>query len=151
MSDSEEKKIRTCLSAEETFWMCLMPISNISFWYLLLARVLPLRTSLMIISGFYTSWALKKVVGGDKNEKGHLSYGTLLVGAALQIKLMELLGVTAVGASITYVLNLLGGWPLRKIAYVFKKSVLWATIFKGYLISMLIQVAYVGFMVYHAD
>mmetsp|Transcript_44225 Transcript_44225/g.120487 ORF Transcript_44225/g.120487 Transcript_44225/m.120487 type:complete len:155 (-) Transcript_44225:301-765(-) len=148
MSDAKAKKIRTSMGLVETMWMCLMPASNLSFWALLLSGVVDFRTTLMLIAGFYVAWALKKVVGGDKNEKGHLSYGILLVGAVLDLWYLEMLGVLAVAGSIAFVLNMLGFWPLPKLAYVTNKTILWAVVFKSYLLSMLAQMIFVGYTIY---
>lgn len=42
----------------------------------------------------------------------------------------------------------LGAWPLSKLAHVLKKTILWAMIFKTYLVSMLLQMAYIGYALY---
>ena len=54
----------------------------------------------------FIAFLAQVILDKDKGEKGHFSYGTLLCGALLDVKLIKMLGVAAVFGSILYVLQL---------------------------------------------
>ena len=80
--------------AVNLFFLALMPISHAVSWWLVL-RAEQKRTdddnqpdtqyfyfTVASIAAFYCAWALYKVlVGGDKQEKGHISMGFLALSA----------------------------------------------------------------------
>ena len=121
MAADEKKPIRSVLTGVEMFWMVLMPVSNfatIALVSLSAAGYVDLLHACAAIAAFYVLWALRnKIFGGNKLEKGHLTYGTLLAGALARNYALALVGVALVAGSIVYVLRVILPWPLSKLAH----------------------------------
>ena len=117
----EKKPIRGVLTGVEMFWMLLMPVSNfatIALISLSAAGYVDLLHACAAISAFYVLWALRnKIFAGNKLEKGHLTYGTVLAGALARNYALALVGVALVAGSIVYVLRVILPWPLSKLAH----------------------------------
>ena len=97
---ADEKKIRTSMGAVETAKMLLMPVSQAIAWTVLRGELsgfgfeVPLTQRLVPIALFYGSWATIKRVYGDKNERGHVSMGALLVCLTTRNPALAALGCT---------------------------------------------------------
>ena len=121
MAADEKKPIRSVLTGVEMFWMVLMPVSNfatIALVSLCAAGYVDLLHACAAIAAFYVLWALRnKIFGGNKLEKGHLTYGTVLAGALARNYALALVGVALVAGSILYVLRVILPWPLSKLAH----------------------------------
>ena len=117
----EKKPIRGVLTGVEMFWMLLMPASNVATIALVsmsAAGYVDLLHACAAIAAFYVLWALRnKIFGGNKLEKGHLTYGTVLAGALARNYALALVGVALVAGSIVYVLRVILPWPLSKLAH----------------------------------
>jgi hypothetical protein len=142
-SDNSAKELRENLTPKESFLMWLMPASQLASWGALAAASRDtLLPTLQAIGLFYAAWALRNRLTGNKKEKGQYTYGTVVAGAALGSHILAGAGVIAVADSILLVLWIMGPWPLGKVAHVMKKTLLWALLFKLYLISMATQMGY---------
>ena len=140
-AEAEKQPIRSVLTGVEMFWMLLMPASNvatIALVSLCAAGYVDLHHACAAIAAFYVLWALRnKIFAGNKLEKGHLTYGTVLAGALARNYALALVGVALVAGSIVYVLRVILPWPLSKLAHVRNKTLAHAAIFKTYLVLML--------------
>ena len=120
-AEAEKKPIRSVLTGVEMFWMLLMPASNVATIALIslsAAGYVDLLHACAAISAFYVLWALRnKIFAGNKLEKGHLTYGTVLAGALARNYALALVGVALVAGSIVYVLRVILPWPLSKLAH----------------------------------
>ena len=120
-AEAEKKPIRSVLTGVEMFWMLLMPVSNfatIALVSLSAAGYVDLLHACAAIAIFYVLWALRnKIFAGNKLEKGHLTYGTVLAGALARNYALALVGVALVAGSIVYVLRVILPWPLSKLAH----------------------------------
>ena len=140
----KEKTIRTSLSSEETAKMLLMPVSQLLSWFLLRGQIpnfgseIPLTQRLVPVAIFYGSWATIKRVSGDKNELGHVSMGALLVCLMTRNPYVAALGCAGVIANFGMAAPIVLGWPVSKLAYVVKKTKLWACTIKAYFVSSML-------------
>mmetsp|Transcript_12259 Transcript_12259/g.16042 ORF Transcript_12259/g.16042 Transcript_12259/m.16042 type:complete len:152 (-) Transcript_12259:291-746(-) len=125
----------------------LMPISQALSWYAIFncqTKESPtLYNTLMIASSFYCLWALYKVfVEGNKQELGHYSMAMTALATTLKSKYGTLGALSVV--VINFVVPIIGfgllQMPAKKLAKAVKgtdskEAIVWAFIFKGYMIS----------------
>lgn len=141
---ADEKKLRTSMGAVETAKMLLMPVSQAIAWTVLRGELsgfgfeVPLTQRLVPVALFYGSWATIKRVYGDKNERGHVSMGALLVCLTTRNPALAALGCLGVIVNFSLVVPIVIGWPASKLAYVVKKTKLWAYVIKSYFASSLL-------------
>lgn len=142
----------------------LMPLSQSLAWYALFkgsAKEDPLTVYFQVVgmaASFYCLWALyKKFVEGDTRELGHISMGLTALGCMLERQNFVLGSIALVVVNFavpTFAYGVL--WmPARQLARAVKKTdakegIVWAYIFKLYLVSSMCFWSYAGYLIYQA-
>ena len=130
--------------------MYMMPLSVAATIALVSAAaagdMLPLLPTVGGIAAFYAVWALRNYfVVGRKQERGMFTMGTISLGAIVDASsesnafaghVIAVVGCVAVVFSFALVASRIAKWPISKIAHVAGgKSLTWAKIYKGYMLS----------------
>ena len=140
---ADKKEIRVDLSTSETCFMLLMPLSQMWAWTTLFRRAynhtlaLTLQEMLPPLCIFHVLWALKNRYSGNKHERGHLTMGTVAAGSLMGLDgagfYVALAGAAMVWGSFAMVASRVVPWPDSKLAYLMKKTEVWAMVFKAYM------------------
>ena len=72
------------------------------------------------------------------------TYGIVVAAIGLNRINLAILGSIMVWSSYLFVLSVIYAWPATKLAYVHKKTAVWAMVFKGYVCSNLILWLLIG-------
>lgn len=81
--EADKKKLRETLTLSESFFMWLMPVSQIVAWVSTLAAAagqLSLGQVMLAICGFYSLWAIKNRIFTFKQEKGYYAFSFMGAG-----------------------------------------------------------------------
>ena len=143
---ADKKEIRSSLSVSETCFMILMPASQIWAWLKFLQGVkndelaVTLRQMLPSLCIFHALWALKNRYAGNMLEKGHLTFGAVALASLMGLDRVEafyfaLAGAAMVWVSFFFVAANVTPWPATKLAHVMRKTVMWARIYKAYMLA----------------
>lgn len=142
-----KKELRTTLTPTENFFMLLMIASQVASFHMLFLyhdNFDSLRQRLCILATLHAVWAARNFVTGNKLERGMLTYGVVATAVGLNRSDVAILGFILVWSSYLFVLSVIYAWPATKLAYVHKKTVVWAMVFKGYVYSNLILWLLIG-------
>lgn len=138
------------MSSNIILTIALMVLSQIAAWYAVIqsdhARnpTIALYNVLGVTAAFYCAWALYKVfVEGNNDELGQYSMGLAALGNFFHSKYAALAGLALVIVNFALGIVLLVGMSAAKLAEVVKHTdstagIVWAWIFKTYLLSSLL-------------
>ena len=146
-NDAAKKELRTVLTRGEFLLMILMPLSQFAacgLTYAASTGLVDVMHAACAIGSFYALWAVRNLLSGNANEKGHYTAGALAIGGGGGSHIFAALGAASVVGSIALVLSKVGPWPRAKMAHVMKKTIGWAGVFKFYLLSMALQMFVLG-------
>jgi len=142
-----KKELRTTLTTTENFFMLLMIASQVASFHMLFLyhdNFDMLRQRLCILAALHAVWAVRNFVSGNKRERGMFTYGIVVAAIGLNRINLAILGSIMVWSSYLFVLSVIYAWPATKLAYVHKKTAVWAMVFKGYVCSNLILWLLIG-------
>jgi hypothetical protein len=142
-----KKELRTTLTTTENFFMLLMIASQVASFHMLFLyhdNFDMLRQRLCILATLHAVWAVRNFVTGNKLERGMFTYGIVVAAIGLNRINLAILGSIMVWSSYLFVLSVIYAWPATKLAYVHKKTAVWAMVFKGYVCSNLILWLLIG-------
>lgn len=135
-----DKELRSTNTATEIFFMLLMAASQVVAWAMVTALhdVPSLRLNLGGLAVFYALWAVRNFVSVDRRERGMISFGVLAVGCIFALMRVTLLGIGMVWLSYVFVAYMgVATFSASKLAYVRKQTLVWAYVFKLYVLSNL--------------
>ena len=142
-----KKELRTTLTTTENFFMLLMIASQVASFHMLFLyhdNFDMLRQRLCILAALHAVWAVRNFVTGNKLERGMFTYGIVVAAIGLNRINLAILGSIMVWSSYLFVLSVIYAWPATKLAYVHKKTAVWAMVFKGYVCCNLILWLLIG-------
>ena len=121
-----------------------MPISQAVAWYGVIRSgydsdpLDSLYTTLSLTSAFYCGWALYKVhIEGNKKELGHYAMGLTAVATFYRSKYASCAAICLVIANFALPTYIVIGWSASKLA-TSPEAIVWAWIFKGYLLCSIV-------------
>lgn len=132
----------------------LMPISQAVSWTLVLQQGPPNYPVLAGVAGFYCAWALyNRYLNGIPQELGQYSMGCMVIAGLCQHRFASLAACGLILLNFGAALGLVGLWNAETLARRIKKdtrriSIVWAYIFKLYLISNLALWSTVFYKIY---
>ena len=145
-----DKELRSTNTATEKFFMLLMVVAQVVAWVMVttLHEEPSLRLDLGGLAVFHALWAVRNFVYVAKRERGMITYGVLAVGCFFALWRVTLLGIAMVWLSYTFVAWMgVATFSASKLAYVRKQTLVWAYIFKLYVLSNLALWPYVAVLV----
>lgn len=126
--------------------MSLMPLSQVTSWYLIAKTIsnkdghddkVALYGTVWKMAAFFCSWALLNKFRGNKKELGHISMG--LAALVTYFELPKIFTIPAIALVVTNFAapakTVLIDWDIAELARKTKNTTTWAYIFKGYFVS----------------
>ena len=133
-----DKELRSTNTATEMFFMLLMAASQVVAWAMVttLHDAPSLRLGLGGLAVFHALWAVRNFLSVTKLERGMISYAVLAVGCFFALMRVTLLGIGMVWLSYAFVASKgVATFSASKLAYVRKQTLVWAYVFKLYVLS----------------
>ena len=146
--EQKKKQLRTTLSPIEFVFMLLMPVSQFCAWALVIGKAIGSVTMplLDIVGGlctFYGLWALKNRFFSNPLERAYYPFaigcvGCFYFGENTTGRVVAAVGSLGVFLAFAIASTRVLVWPAPKLAYIAKKTLLWARIDKPYFVSSLL-------------
>lgn len=134
------------MSKANPFLMALMPLSQITSWYLMTrpkdsatstSDKASLYSPIWRLAVFYAGWAIVNRINGNKKELGHVSMGIMALTTYFDMPK----AVTASAAALVVanflvpVKTIFVDWDIATLARKMNKTTMWAYVFRGYFVS----------------